>query len=262
MKLRIDATSLCEEANKIIETIKKEPVDDTHRMALANVRLLQGQYEKALQQMQVACLSNPEWVPQAQLVKMLIQCEATRQAVFEGKIQADLISPAPQWLEWMMYALKNEGTQADECYQLRARALMTAPEISGILNKEKPFFWFSDGDERLGPILEVYADARYFWLPIEQIESVELQPQGLALDLLWMKAWVFTPQAPTGKLQAYLPVRYARVPALHEDSTYETEWKKGQTPEGWQGKGVRVWYLDGEPTPMRNVSGLSFRSHK
>lgn len=260
MALKLDAASLQREAQHIISSIKQAATDASHRVALAQIRLLQGDYPKALQQLQVACMNDPEWVPLAQLVKMLVQCEAARQAVFQGKIQADLLAPAPQWLEMMMQALKNEGLASAAVALLREQALALAPETAGSLNHAHAFSWLADGDERLGPALEVYADGRYFWLPFEQITAVAIEPHGHVLDLLWLRATITTPFTPTGKLAAYLPVRYPCRAVGDQDSTYETEWVKGQTEQGWQGKGVRVWFLDEESTPMRNVSSLTFRS--
>lgn len=257
MVLSLDAAALNREAEAIIASIKAEPLHAAHRVALANVRLLQGQYPKALQQLQVACQADPEWVPQAQLVKMLVQCEATREAVFAGKIQADLLAPAPQWLQWMMQALKTEGQEAAE---LRQQALDLAPETAGTLNQETAFHWLSDGDERLGPVLEVYTASDYFWLPIEQLAAVELQPQGHALDLLWMKAVLSLGNDKVKKITGYLPMRYPKSDEAFGSSDFETEWTQGLTTDGWQGRGVRVWYLDGKAVPINDVASLAFHT--
>lgn len=261
MVLSLNPASLNREAEAIVAKVKAEPLQAGHRVALANVRLLQGQFHKALQQMQVACQSNLEWAPQAQLVKMLVQSETVRQAVFAGSIQADLMAPAPVWLEAMMQALRSEpATQAAE---LRLQGLAQAPETAGVLNHNTAFEWFSDGDERLGPVLELYTASRYFWLPIEQIATVQLQPQGDVLDLLWLKASVVLGGATQKKLTGYVPARYPSNQGKQEQGSegegeFETEWTPGLTEDGWQGCGQRVWYMDGEAAPITEVSHLAF----
>lgn len=257
MVLSLNATSLNREAQAIIAQVKAQPLKAEHRVALANVRLLQGQYHKALQQMQVACQSDVEWVPQAQLVKMLVQGETARQAVFAGQIQADLMSPAPAWLELLMQSLRGQQTP-QQVRELRQQALELAPETPGTLNKSLVFQWLSDGDERLGPVLEVYTAARYFWLPVEHIASLQLQAQGHVLDLLWLKVTILMRDAKLQKITGYVPVRYPSSPEQAGDSEFETEWLPGLSTDGWQGRGQRVWYVDGEAVAMNEVTNLEF----
>lgn len=257
MGLSLDVDSLNRAAEAIVASVKAEPLHAAHRVALANVRLLQGQYPKALQQMQVACQADVAWLAQAQLVKMLVQCETARQAVFAGKIQADVFEAAPTWLQWMMQALHNQAVDAS---LLRQKAMDLAPETAGILNQHTAFDWFADGDERLGPALELYTANRYFWLPVEQVASVEFEPQGDALDLLWTKVTVTMVNSNIKEITGYIPTRY---PNGGEDLgafAFETEWRQGVTTHGWQGQGARIWFLDGEAVPIRKVSSLAFHA--
>src|SRR5439155_22918976 len=62
-----------------------------------------------------------------------------------------------------------------------------------------------------GPVLEVFSNGRYFWLPLEQTASVALNPPKFPRDLLWTPARVMLKDGTTGDV--LLPVLY---PNSHE----------------------------------------------
>jgi type VI secretion system protein ImpE len=131
----------------------------------------------------------------------------------------------------------------------RSRAFEAAPASSGKLNGE-PFEWIADADSRLGPMLEVFMDGKYYWIPFSRIRKVEMEKPGDLRDLVWMPAqftWTNGGSAP-----GHIPVRY---PGTEESPdgplrlARKTDWQQhpGETSLGL---GQRVLATDANEYPL------------
>ncbi|MDR2092616.1 MAG: hypothetical protein LBP58_04785 [Azoarcus sp.] len=245
---------LQQEIEQINAAIRTEPLAASHRLALAQLRLVQGEYAKALQQLQLACQFDADLAPEAQLIRMLVRAEQTREAVFEGKILPDLLVPPPTWLENMIAALREEGDKAAE---LRQKALAEAPPSRG-RHGETAFEWIADGDERLGPVTEIILGGVYYWIPFDMVESLEIPAPKKAMELVWAAVDLKLSGQPARI--AYMPSRYILPENERSDALLigaETLWK--ELPGGtWRGCGRRAWLVDGEPLSMFEVGRMSF----
>ena len=242
---------LAREMEDINAAIRAEPLAASHRLALARIRLVQKEYSKALQQLQLACQFDAEVEPEAQLVRMLVRAEQVREAVFDGKILPDLLEAAPAWLEKLIGALRESGEKAAA---MRQEALSEAPPSKGSYGESEPspFEWIADGDERLGPVIEVILGGTYHWIPFEKVESMHIPPPKRVMELVWAPVDLKLVGQPASSI-VYMPARY--IPPREEERTdalltgTETIWQE-LPGGGWQGHGRRTWYVDGEPLGM------------
>ncbi|WP_454743629.1 type VI secretion system accessory protein TagJ [Cupriavidus necator] len=69
-----------------------------------------------------------------------------------------------------------------------------------------PFRRLKDGDDRLGPMVEVFLGARYFWIPFESIARIDLTPVAYLLDRVWRPVVVLLRDG--RRLAGFLPARY------------------------------------------------------
>jgi type VI secretion system protein ImpE len=69
-----------------------------------------------------------------------------------------------------------------------------------------PFDWSADADMRLGPVLEVIINGRYFWLPFTQVQSLEIEPPSDLRDTVWTAGTLTLVNG--GELAALIPTRY------------------------------------------------------
>jgi type VI secretion system protein ImpE len=250
---------LTEEHEKIVTAIKKEPTKAAHRMALASLRLMTGDYKNALQQIQVACQISKDLEPQAQLIRMLIQAENLRASVFKGKCKPDLISSMPKWLEAFINVLNNDSSDFEEEKSL-IFAKNQAPEVAGSLNDNtQPFSWMVDGDDRLGPILEIFLGNTYYWVPFDQIEHVSFEDAKDVSDILWQPISLkLINHAPRS---AFMPTRYPKTEKTQDVlKENETVWV-GTNDKGWIGHGQRIWFADGEEILLSSLKNISFKNN-
>ena len=238
---------LAREIDDIGTAIRAEPLVASHRLALAHLRLVQAEYPKALQQLQLACQLDAGLEPEAQLIRMLVRSEQVREAVFSGKVLPDLLVPASDWLESMIGAFRKSDEEAGAA---RRAALDSAPANKGCRGESSPFEWIADGDERLGPVIEVILGGVYYWIPFDMVESLEIPPPGRPVDLVWSPVDLKLRNYPARA--AYMPSRYIMAAEERTDallSCAETVWRESSGAT-WRGIGGRVWHVDGEPLGM------------
>jgi type VI secretion system protein ImpE len=134
-----------------------------------------------------------------------------------------------------------------------------ARTVSGTLNG-KPFATLTDADPRIGPRLEVFKAGQYMWMPLEQLQSVTMEPPKRLRDLLWAPAIVRPAESFTG-----LELGEALIPAVapltwqEEDGPLRlgrtTEWREAadgaEVPVG-----QKLLLVDGEEFPILELREL------
>lgn len=69
-----------------------------------------------------------------------------------------------------------------------------------------PFTWVKDGDDRLGPMIEVFLGERCLWIPFQSIARIDLTPVTYLLDRVWRP--VVLRLRDGRRLAGFLPARY------------------------------------------------------
>src|SRR5205823_4756942 len=92
--------------------------------------------------------------------------------------------------------------QAVDAQLKEVKAHAEAPAVSGTLNG-KAFADLRDLDELFGTVLEVLANGRYFWVPLEQVATVAAKAPQVPRDLLWLPARLDLFDGATGEV--FLP---------------------------------------------------------
>src|SRR5262249_59522213 len=90
------------------------------------------------------------------------------------------------------------------------KANAEAPPVSGPLNG-KAFEGLRALDDLFGTVLEVMAQGRYYWVPLEQVEAVAAKAPAFPRDLLWLPARLDLHDGASGEV--FLPTLY---PGSHE----------------------------------------------
>lgn len=240
----------------IKEKIRNEPQTPSHRFALANLLILCGDFDRALQQLQTSALLNQEFVITAQMLRTLIRAERLREQVFKGKCRPLILGEPTPWIGIFLQALAEPPATANE---LRNSVIDELPVLSGHTDKEG-FTWFCDGDSRLGPCFELVLDGEYYWTPINQITSIKFSQPATTLDLVWAPVEIKLANGATHV--AYMPARYPIAPPSQpeEDAILlgkRTEWDEA-TKDVWHGRGRRIWIADGEDIPMFSTEIIQF----
>lgn len=186
--------------------VKAKPEEARLRIFLFQVQCLMGKWEKALVQLQVLADLNAETFLLSRVFQPVIQCEMLREKIFAGQRSPIIFGEPMPWVGRLVQANQHIAHGNYLAAQaLREQAFEEAPATVGQIN-EQSFEWIADADTRLGPMLEVILEGRYYWAPFCRIKQIEMEPPKDLRDLVWIPArfqW-----ANQGQATGHIPVRY------------------------------------------------------
>src|SRR6266571_3277437 len=202
----IQAGRLDETLSSLQEAVRNNPADARLRVFLFQLFCVLGRWDRALNQLQVLADLNAETMLLAQIFRPVINCEVLRGEIFDGK-RTPIIFGEP--MEWVGLLVQANDLAAKAKYkaarELRDQAFEAAPATPGKLN-DQPFEWIADADSRLGPILEVILEGKYYWIPFCRIRKIVMEKPADLRDLVWKPAqFVWTNG---GEASGHIPTRY------------------------------------------------------
>jgi type VI secretion system protein ImpE len=226
------------------DQIRHNPSDAKLRVFLFQLLCVVGQWERALNQLNVAAELDPGALAMAQMYREALQCERLRAEVFAGKKSPVVFGEPERWLALLIESLlTRDSTGREHSLELRARAFEDAPTTPGRIEGQA-FEWIADGDMRLGPVCEAIINGRYYWVPFARLSRIDLEPPADLRDLVWMPAHLQFSNG--GESVALIPTRYPG----SETSTdagirlaRATFWNE-QAPDVFVGLGQRIFTTD------------------
>ncbi len=220
--------------------VRRRPEDAKLRVFLAQLLMIVGDWERALNQLSVVGELDAGALAMKHTYTAAIQCERLRAGVFRGERSPVIFGEPPQWIASLVQALALQGqARASEAAAMRGQALENAPPTPGTING-LAFEWIADADSRLGPVLEVLLNGVYYWVPFDRIQRVEFEKPADARDLIWLPAQ-FT-WSNGGEAMGLVPVRYPGSESDADDAvrlSRKTRWEEVAT-DSYVGVGQRV----------------------
>jgi type VI secretion system protein ImpE len=239
------------------QLIKAHPSDARLRVFLFQLLAVLGQWDRALNQLNVCAELDAAHLLMAQTYGPVVQCERLRQEVLAGR-QSPLILGDPEpWVAWMLEALRlDHSGELGEADALRMQALDQAPAIPGNLDGN-PFTWLADADTRFGPIVEAMINGRYYWVPMSRIRSMQLSAPEDLRDLVWLPAeFVWTNE---GDAFGFIPVRYPGSESgdALQQLARRTDWVEVNGGAA-KGLGQRMLATDSRDYPLLDCRSIQF----
>jgi type VI secretion system protein ImpE len=226
--------------------VRAKPGDMNRRLFLFELAAFAGDQERARRQTEMLVYDTPELQAAVSLYRNALDAEDARRALFaKGQPPQFFGSAPPAHVAKRLEALTElRSGRAKEAAGLLQEANDAAPPVKGEFNG-KPFDGLRDADDLFGPVLEAFNNGRYFWLPLEQVAFVALNPPQFPRDLLWAPARVTLRDGTSGDL--LLPALYPNS-HTHADDNIKlgraTDWLSAV--DGWvRGVGAKT-FLVGE----------------
>jgi type VI secretion system protein ImpE len=243
--------------SQLQEQVREKPSDASLRIFLFQLLCVLGQWERALNQLEVASNLDPAALAMAQMYGEAIRCEAIRAEVFAGRKSPVIFGQPEQWLalliESRLVAARGEPGRSEE---LRLRAFDEAPTSSGDIDG-RPFAWIADADSRLGPVLEAVINGRYYWVPFARLHRISIETPSDLRDVVWMPAHLEFENG--GESVALIPTRYPGS-EVSEDGLIalarKTVWDEVAT-DAHHGLGQRVFTTDAGDAPLMEVRAIT-----
>jgi len=153
--------------------------------------------------------------------------------------------------------LLREG-EVEEATKLLLDAEEKRPHPKGKAG-ERAFDDFRDLDDLLGGYLEVLTSTgKYYWIPLDRVESLVVRKPERPLDLLWLPTELSVAGGPDGVV--YLPAIYGGPTPLEDEALIlgrATDWV-GQEDQAVRGQGLRTFLVGEEDVPILRLGELVF----
>ena len=237
--------------------IRKKPGSSEYRIHIAQLLMVTGEWQKALQQLKTAAQLDKKSVAMAQTYRALIQAEIQREHIFQGKIDPQFFTAPDDWQILLAEALiARSHQQPDAGEKFQQQAYVDAPAVTFSIN-ENAVEWLADGDSRLGPICEVFINGNYYWLPFSQIQQLNIEyPQDLR-DLVWIPATITLTDF--SRHFGFLPSRYVASYQHNNDQlslANLTEWQ-ALSEHCWSGVGQKMLITNQIEYPLLAVRTIT-----
>jgi type VI secretion system protein ImpE len=238
--------------------VRSRPEDAKLRIFLFQLLCVQGNWERAIAQLKLCAQLDASALPMAQTYREAIICEVFREKVFKGEKDALIFGEPQDWLALLAQALRAlaKGDTA-QAAQLREEAFDKAPAASGEIDGQD-FEWIADADMRLGPVLEIVINGKYFWMPFNVLSSLRIEAPEDLRDTVWTAANLTLNNG--GELVGLIPTRYAGTVATGEDAmllSRTTQWD--DLGEGlFAGLGQRLLVTDAAEIPLMDARNIQF----
>ncbi len=238
--------------------IRSNPDNSRYRIFLFQLLTILGQWDRALNQLNVLREMDANTLPMVALYREAIRCEALRADVFAGRRKPMIFGEPARWVAMLLESLRLVAdAQYAPAAAMRNQAFELAAKSSGTID-EQSFNWIADADTRLGPVLEVILNGRYYWAPFEQIRSIEITKAADLRDLVWLPA-LFT-WVNGGEAYGLIPTRYPGSETAKDSAirlARKTEWT--EPAEGvYQGAGQRMLSTDQNDYPLLDIRIVTF----
>ncbi len=242
------------------DQVRKDPANAKLRIFMFQLLAVAGQWQRALTQLNVCGELDASTLLMVQTYRTALQCEVLRAEIFAGKRSPLIFGDPQQWLALLIEALRLEADQhIAEAVVLRSEALELAPTSTGTVNGTA-FTWLADADSRLGPVLEAIVKGNYYWIPIQQISSIDIEKPTDLRDSVWLPA-VFT-WLNGGQASGLIPTRYPGSEASADGLlclARKTVWQdKGN--DNYHGLGQRLLATDSEDYPLMEICSIKLQA--
>lgn len=250
--------NLTEAIKELIQEVKNNPTDNWRRTFLFELLCFNGEWERAERQLKGLLVTGANAEIGLLVYSNNIKAEIARDKLFSSGLAPEFLLSPPSYIYLQLEAIK----QLEEKNYSQARKLLDEltekqPSLKGKINGKK-FSSFTDYNDFFACSLEVFLQDKYFWVPFEHIESLEVQsPKGLR-DLIWTKAII---KLTNGTIaEVFLPALYANS-YKHENELVRlgrmTDWQS--LPEQlYIGYGLRTFLSDSKEKTLFEISSLTF----
>jgi type VI secretion system protein ImpE len=238
--------------------LRKAPTDLNARVLLGELLAFTGNLERADVVLDAASAIDPSTAMVVAEFRQLIRADMARRQLFrDGRVPEFLADPTEaQRLQLAALVALREGNVAEAARQAEA-AEAARPHPSG-KHGDAAFDDLRDADDLLAGSFEVLTTTgKYYWIPIERVQTVEFHAPKRPRDLLWRRASMSVSEGPDGEV--YLPAIYVADDPMTDALRLgrETDWRQSDNGPV-RGVGQRLFIVGEDAVPMMDLGNFRF----
>lgn len=236
--------------------VKQKPADAGGRVLLAEFLLFAGDFARADTVLGAAAAVEPgAAVVIAEFRQLLRAAMSRRQLLQDGRVPEFLGEPTPAQNHLLQALVSLRAGDEAMAAEAAEAAEAARPAVAGAGNGTE-FADFRDADDLVGGSFEVLTTTgKYFWIPMEQVVSLEFHAPKRPRDLFWRRCSMLVRNGPEGDV--YLPAVYDTESAVSDTLRLgrATEWTATAPVRG---SGQRVFLAGEEGVPIHELGTVEF----
>lgn len=240
-----------------LEQVKLQPEDEFSRVQLVELLCVNGEYERADNQLNTLMTLKPELSLTLAIWRQLIFSAQMREDVFALKAKPELIGEPTESIAnalEMLIAIKDKDSA--RVATLLEESNTAADKNVFILNDQKSAI-IRDLDDVTANLLEVMGtNGKYFWIDFSQIVEVKIDKPTRIIELLWRKAKLISTSGSEGEvyIPAIYPVKDDEAAALGR----KTEWLEQNGL--YRGIGLRAWLFGDDELSINEYGAINLKN--
>ncbi|USD67514.1 type VI secretion system accessory protein TagJ [Vibrio sp. SCSIO 43136] len=256
LKALIEQGKLSQAIEQTVMGLKSKPKDKELRSQFVELLCIDGQFERADQQLELITKQHPECLPGVINMRQLVKAAQCRQDFAQGgdcasTVGKSSVSLAPL-IEMRLAILQGNSLELSQmAQQLEAQRKQVNVQIAGQDCHE-----LRDIDDSLGGHLEVFgANGLYYIIPIANITWLKLLPVTSLFELVWRKAEIDINNGPSGEV--FIPLTYISSQTDAQKLGLETDWQALLGSDIYQGQGQKMFLVNDEALTLCQWQELS-----
>lgn len=240
----------------VINAIKSNPKDPGLRSQFIELLCIDGQLERADQQLMQAIKLFPEFIAGASQIRHMLKAAQAREDFSKGAATANFLGGCDeQYQKLVELNLAIYHRQQDEIPRLSDELEALRPKASLTING-KHYQDVRDIDDTLGGFIELFSSTgNYYLAPVDQITYLTIRPANNVLETLWRPVEFEIEGVIEG--EAHLPLTYLHASSEAHKLGKETDWKSVYEDRVYQGLGQKIWLADETAVPITSISEIS-----
>jgi len=238
--------------------VKRHPTDTDKRGFLAEMLCFDGNLERADLMLDAIAKQDTGAAMGVALFRQAVRAEqARRQCFAEGRVPEFLGGPPPHLRLALEALVALRAGDAALAARLAEEAEAARPAVAGECDGAA-FDDMRDIDDLTAGFFEVLTSTgKYYWVPMDRVDSIEFHKPERPRDLIWRRAHMLVSEGPEGEV--FLPALY--VPPGEVDTPTRlgrlTDWAG---PEGGpvRGIGQRMYLIGEESVPIMQIGTITF----
>lgn len=254
LRLLLTQGKLADALSQLTDHVRNKPADLAARGQLIELLCLDGQLERADQQLNLLVQQHPETLTGAWKLRLLIRAQQARLDFHAGADSAELFNAAGDDVAALL-ALNVARRDGDAASLAAAAATLEAERGSSRCQlNQQAVAELRDIDDTLGGFVELFGtDGKFYLARVSELVELTLKPATSLVESIWRPVSVIIKDGPEG--EAFLPLTYVDSHSDAEKLGRETDWQQ-LAPQVFRGRGLKTWLAGDEALPLAQLEQL------
>ncbi|MGF1693217.1 type VI secretion system accessory protein TagJ [Photobacterium kagoshimensis] len=249
LNIRLQQESIKDILCDYMDRLKAQPKDSDLRSNFIELLCVDGQLERADQQLSLLIKQYPEFLIGGNNLRQLIHAAQARVDFFSGNATAQLLKGDAQEFECLV-ALNIARCQKKQAeIQQFAVQLESNRTQSGSVINQKNVEDCRDLDDSLAGYIELFGtDGQYYLVPFAEVERLQFMPVTSLVEHIWRKVSIEVNDGPSG--DAFIPMTYVDSTTDAQKLARETDWVELSGTSVVVGQGQKMWLVGDSALPL------------